>query len=82
MLWYIVGAVVVVWIIAIVRGWGSRQVVDNPGAMSDAQLEFIISQTGKIMDNSQVFSPGYNKAAEKNSAAHAEMMRRHGQPFK
>jgi hypothetical protein len=79
LLW-IVGAIVVVWIVAAVAGVGKNTVFTNPETMSDAQIERTIRLSQQMMDNSPVDSKSWSDAGAKFSAAYAEQRRRQGLP--
>lgn len=78
---YLLGGLLVLWILAAVLGFGSNTVFNNPSSMSDSQLERTIRLTGRILETAPVMSDAFRKAGNKHAAAMAELTRRHGVPM-
>ena len=75
---YVILAVIVVFVLAVLMGAGKNTVFTKPHTMSDAMLERTVRLSQQIMDNSPVGSKAWSESGAKFTAALNEQRRRAG----
>ena len=74
--------VAAVFLLLVSVGMRSRTIFNNPGSLSDAQIEATVDLTRRIMARTPPGSAAWARAAAKHKAAYDEQLRRRGEtPF-